>query len=242
MSAAAKLYLTRLTLKRDDAVVAPLLRDLLPRDGDGAMGIHHRLLWTLYADRLERRPGKAPFLWRRMDGNGCFMLLGPEPATENPYFRVETKPFDVSFRIGQHLAFELRLHATIDRKPEAGVQKRGQRTDIVLNALHRIERNGQARSGPLRAAAAHDATASWMERRGKADGFDVEALDVVSYRAVPPPRDMVPNGSLVGISDLRGVLRVTDPLAFMTRLHKGFGRMKAFGCGLMLVRPALRDD
>jgi CRISPR system Cascade subunit CasE len=36
--------------------------------------------------------------------------------------------------------------------------------------------------------------------------------------------------------DFQGVLRVDDPARFLTRLAAGFGRSRAFGCGLMLIR------
>ncbi|WP_243641924.1 type I-E CRISPR-associated protein Cas6/Cse3/CasE [Rhodovulum steppense] len=41
-----------------------------------------------------------------------------------------------------------------------------------------------------------------------------------------------------GILDLEGRIEVTDPEALLARLARGFGRAKAFGCGLMLIRRA----
>lgn len=240
MTAADMTHLIRLSLKRDDAAVAPLLRDLMPAPAEDAMALHHRLLWTLYADRLERRANEAPFLWRRMDEPGGFMVLGPQPALQSPYFKVEAKPFDVHFFEGQRLAFELRLNATADIKAKGGTGARGRRTDIVLAALHRLQQTGDGptRSGALRLEAAQAAVEHWMNNRAAAAGFLVERLLVSGYRAVPPPMPRKSGRTLVGISDVEGVLRVVDPAAFRTRLLGGFGRMKAYGCGLMLVRPA----
>jgi CRISPR system Cascade subunit CasE len=36
--------------------------------------------------------------------------------------------------------------------------------------------------------------------------------------------------------DLDGVLEVTEPEAFVAAVRRGFGKAKAFGCGLMLLR------
>lgn len=240
MTEAGKTHLVRVSLKRDDAAVAPLLRDLLPAAGEDAMALHHRLLWTLYAGRLERRPGQAAFLWRRMDDRGRFMLLGPPPATDSPYFSVEARPFDVEFRDGQRLAFELRLNATADLKAEAGPKARGLRTDVVLAAMHRMHRDDvtRRRGNPLRSEAAQHAVEDWLSRRSAADGFALEGLRVTGYRALPPPGTRTAGTTLVGVSDVEGVLCVTRPDVFMARLRSGFGRMKAYGCGLMLVRPA----
>ena len=40
------------------------------------------------------------------------------------------------------------------------------------------------------------------------------------------------------VLDLEGVLEVIDPAMFLQHLSTGFGRAKAFGCGLMLIRQA----
>jgi CRISPR system Cascade subunit CasE len=38
------------------------------------------------------------------------------------------------------------------------------------------------------------------------------------------------------VLDLSGALTVTDPTLFLEKLSGGFGRAKAFGLGLMLIR------
>jgi len=40
----------------------------------------------------------------------------------------------------------------------------------------------------------------------------------------------------IGVLDYEGILEITDPAAFTTAIARGFGRAKAFGCGLMLIR------
>ena len=240
MTGADKTHLVRLSLKRNDAAIAPLLRDLLPAACGDAMDLHHRLLWTLYAGKVERQPGRAIFLWRRMDDSGRFMMLGPSPEMDSPYFTVEAKPFDVRFREGQRLAFELRLNATTDIKAGVESRERGRRTDIVLAQMHHLQKDDRqrARSGSLRAESAQLAVENWMGGRSMVDGFALESLRVTGYRGVSPPGARSSGHSLVGISDVEGVVRVVRPDAFLARLRQGFGRMKAYGCGLMLVRPA----
>ncbi|NVN31737.1 type I-E CRISPR-associated protein Cas6/Cse3/CasE, partial [Endobacter medicaginis] len=59
------------------------------------------------------------------------------------------------------------------------------------------------------------------------------AVDGYERRRVPrasgPP-------AVFGVLDFDGELRVTDPARFLARLAGGFGRARAFGCGLMLIR------
>ena len=38
--------------------------------------------------------------------------------------------------------------------------------------------------------------------------------------------------------DFEGVLEVDDVAEFLKKLAAGIGRARAFGCGLMLIRPA----
>ena len=60
------------------------------------------------------------------------------------------------------------------------------------------------------------------------------------YSAVSLPRQKGRREAYAkfGILDLSGTLRVNDPAAFIARLGTGFGRARAFGCGLMLIRRA----
>ena len=40
----------------------------------------------------------------------------------------------------------------------------------------------------------------------------------------------------IGVSDVSGVLEIDEGERFLSRVIAGFGRAKAFGCGLMLLR------
>ena len=42
----------------------------------------------------------------------------------------------------------------------------------------------------------------------------------------------------IAIVEFEGVLTVTDPQRFLISLGRGFGRAKAYGCGLMLIARA----
>ena len=55
------------------------------------------------------------------------------------------------------------------------------------------------------------------------------------YRVLKPKRLDVTHASF-GALDMSGIVTVREPLPFAKALLCGFGRAKAFGCGLMLVR------
>lgn len=40
--------------------------------------------------------------------------------------------------------------------------------------------------------------------------------------------------------DYTGVLVINDPVLFLQRLAQGYGKSRAFGCGMMMIKPG--DD
>jgi CRISPR system Cascade subunit CasE len=93
---------------------------------------------------------------------------------------------------------------------------------------------------------------SWIDAQGERHGFklvlnpgnDKPNLDASNYETIHIPR--MKDGKLVrraqfakfGVLDFAGMIEVTDPALFLPRLGKGFGKAKAFGCGLMLIKRA----
>jgi CRISPR system Cascade subunit CasE len=62
-----------------------------------------------------------------------------------------------------------------------------------------------------------------------------DGLRVDGYRVLRPPRPRKAGQMRIGVLDFDGVLTVTDPQRFLAALAAGFGRAKAYGCGLMLI-------
>lgn len=238
-------FLTKAMLRRNSGSVAPLVHTLLPPGEKEAGDVQHRMLWTLFSEsamtQTEKAQGRAAFLWRRMDEAGQFLVLGPKPVKTSPWFDIQTKPFDVTFAAGQRLAFDLRLSATVDRMVDSQKGRAGRyRSDIVLDALHASEQAGKPRdrSGSARLAAAQHAVEAWLAKRGSSPtggGFDLAGCDVTGYQAVAAGKAR--RSPQVGVSDVSGALTVSNPDKFLAQLLTGFGRRKAYGCGLMLVRP-----
>ena len=228
-------WFTRLTLKRDDAAIKPLIRSLAPDEGGAAMNVNHRLMWTLATPETQAAcPSGAAFLWREIERGEKFYLLGPRPVETSPFFTVETKPYMPQFAPGDMLAFELRVNPTVARR--SGEARRSARSDVVMDRLRAQEASGATREtrAARRDAAAHEAVRDWLARIGERDGFVLHALRLDSYRVESVARRG--GAARFGVCDLGGVLEVTDGEAFRARVLTGFGRAKAFGCGLMLLR------
>lgn len=220
------LYLSRLRLSR--APSARALNEILnPGEPGLRLDAHHRLLWVAFADSADRR---RDFLWRE-EKAGEFLTLSARPPARNDLFEEpDVKAFAPQLAAGERLAFALRANATREKK---GVG----RVDVVVDALHALPKGARA---PERMALAQREGAAWLTRQGDAAGFRPIGVAVGDYSvmALPGHRGRRKGQPQFGILDMTGMLEIIDPEAFLARLAQGFGRAKAFGCGLMLIRRA----
>ncbi|MFT8776733.1 MAG: type I-E CRISPR-associated protein Cas6/Cse3/CasE [Gluconacetobacter liquefaciens] len=222
-------FLSRVALRRDMPVQA-FARLLVPEGQAQQHGAAHHLLWALFGDIPDR---DRDFLWRQVEPGRYMVLSARPPVDTHGLFAIESRPFVPALREGDRLRFLLRANATIDRKVPG--KTRGQRHDVVMDALHHLPREQRA---PARGDAVAEAAAAWLKRQGARAGFMPEAsVEVEAYDVLRIAR---PGGARAsfGIVDLTGDLTVTEPADFVTILSRGFGRARAFGCGLMLIRRA----
>ncbi|MDZ4791841.1 MAG: type I-E CRISPR-associated protein Cas6/Cse3/CasE [Hyphomicrobiales bacterium] len=260
------LYMSRARLKtaRGEALsaIAPLL--LRGSKGD-TVGHAHRILWMLFQGRGEDE--KRDFLWRE-EMPGHYLILSQRPPEDsNHLFDIDTKDFAPELSAGDRLAFNLRANPVVSRKAEGarlGKQDgkgrvRSVRCDIIMDALHPLggfkgprDENGQTERAAKRDAILAEVAQSWIGSQGERHGFklvlnpdnDKPYLGASNYETIQIPR--MKDGKLVqrtqfatfGLLDFAGMIEVTDPMLFLTQLVKGFGKAKAFGCGLMLIKRA----
>jgi CRISPR system Cascade subunit CasE len=239
------LYLSRLTLDR--AAPAAALTPLLdPDDPHRAADAHHRLVWTLFADGPDRT---RDFLWRA-DGAGRFYTLSRRPPRANELFEPpETKPFEPVLAAGDRLAFTLRANVTRSVRPDENDRSpsgriRVKHRDLVMDALYpepgrkKLPPDVESKRPLLRPALAHDVGTTWLAKQGLTKGFEPIRTTVEGYDTLEIARRRNCMGARFGILDMTGTIRITDPDAFGAALATGFGRAKAWGCGLMLIRRA----
>lgn len=225
-------YLSRLTIRTTPSAAA--LGGLInPADDAARSDAHHRLIWTAFAGDPD---AERDFLWRD-EGKGRFLVLSQRPPAQAELFEPpEVKEFSPSLRKGDRLSFLLRANATHTVKTE-DVGKNGkpkrQHRDVVMEHLHSV-RQGKDRIAQ-RPALAQMAGEEWLTGVADRSGFSVNQVLVDHYRVLhlAGPHRRNPR---FGILDLQGEIEIADPDMFLTRLTHGFGRAKAFGCGLMLIR------
>lgn len=214
-------WLTRVSLSRAASARA-LVQLLVPARGDERAQSSHRLLWTLFGDTADR---ERDFLWRE-EGQGCFTILSARPPHDghNLFAPFEPKPFAPTIAAGDRLRFTLRANATVRHRGDA------RHRDVVTDAINALPREARSQQ---RGTAEQEATRRWLEAQGQASGFTVNAMACLGFEWLKIPRGGKPIE--LGVVELEGHLTVTDPAALVPKLLSGFGRARAFGCGLMLV-------
>lgn len=237
------LFLSRAALRRE-APVAALAPVLLPDDGDARVNATHRLIWSLFADAPER---SRDFLWRDESGGGGrlgqrFYILSARPPEDRlGLFDIESRRFEPRLAKGDRLRFSLRANPTVAAKQPGA--KRGKRIDPVARELAKLPKEKRAER---RYEITTEVGQTWLANQGERAGFMLPAdpttgrprlsVDGANWRVVPRGKGRSPMS--FGVLDFEGELEVSDPDAFLATLPQGFGKAKAFGCGLMLIRRA----
>ncbi|WP_149541013.1 type I-E CRISPR-associated protein Cas6/Cse3/CasE [Siccirubricoccus phaeus] len=224
------LHLSRVRLRRD-AQIAALARLLLPEETGAQAVAAHRLIWALFADAPERQ---RDFLWRQEQPGQYLALSRRPPLPLADVFEIETKEFAPALAAGDRLGFRLHANPVVAAGGKPG--QRGRRHDVVMHALHRLPAGAERAEARLETAIA--AGRAWFARQGEAQGFaPVGEVAIDGYETVRLPREGAPP-IRYSVLDFEGVLTVLDPPRFLAALAQGFGRARAFGCGLMLIRRA----
>lgn len=207
------------------------------------------------------------FLWREKAPGEYYILSRTHPRNAHDLFSLDTQEFAPSLKRGDGLRFSLRVNPVVSRKaawPEGKEKRdgkgrlRGSRCDIVMDALSAYsgaegprDADGRTMRAQMRDAATAKVVRAWMEAQGAKAGFaltkkpgaddDEVFLSASNYETVRIPRLEGRNyasPAKFGVLDIEGLIEVTDPTNFIERLADGFGKAKAFGCGLMLIRRA----
>lgn len=252
-------WLSRVQLARNPATQAlaalinpvegPYRQHLHRPDKGRIMDAHHRLIWSLFADRPAR-----DYLWRAEGKNRFLILSAHPPAADGAglFDPPEVRAFAPDLRVGDRLSFLLRVNATQTRKtgelrPDG--RPKTAHVDVVMDRLHPIAPQSGERA-VRRMELAHEAAEVWLSGQGRRNGFMLDMREeddkavpdvhVADYSVIPLPsweggRRGQPQ---FGVMDMSGHLVVEDPAALVARILQGFGRAKSFGCGLMLIRRA----
>jgi CRISPR system Cascade subunit CasE len=221
---------------------AELSRHALGRDQNWELSTNgyrsHQLVWSLFSDTDER---DRDFIFRwETDGRlpVLYTVSEREPVDREGYFgRLGTKKYAPKLVEGQPLAFSLRANSVVKKRDEDGRQTVH---DVVMNAKHELRQADEWEDCELtQAELVQREGLEWLSSRSKQYGYELDPGAVSAEGHQRHEFRKAGNGRRVVIStiDFRGRLRVANPARFSAALVNGVGPSKAFGCGLMLVRP-----
>ncbi|EBA7037708.1 type I-E CRISPR-associated protein Cas6/Cse3/CasE [Salmonella enterica] len=212
------MYLSRITLHTAQLVPSQLLH--LVERGEYVM---HQWLWEVFPGGKERQ-----FLYRREELQGAFrfFVLSQERPAESAIFDVQCRPFAPELSVGQILRFTLRANPTIC--------KAGKRHDLLMEAKRQVKTQPDSRDIWTYQ---QQAALEWLSRQGEQNGFSLREASVDAYRQQQIRREKSRQMIQFSSVDYAGVLVVNNPVLFLQRLVQGYGKSRAFGCGMMLIKP-----
>ncbi|MDK3074681.1 type I-E CRISPR-associated protein Cas6/Cse3/CasE [Sedimentitalea sp. JM2-8] len=223
---------------------------------DEGRALHHLLGETfgpgvLQPFRLIVAPrARTGTLWAYTEANAATLLetakmvaLSEAAEAALPLSRLATKTLPDVAAPGRRLGFDIRLRPVVrlasdietpaDRnKGRRHGFKAGAEIDAFLaTALRNPDRNAMGDTDRSR----ETVYAAWLADR-LAGAAEIEDIRLASFR-----RRLAARGDGRGVEGpdaiLHGTLTVREPDAFRDRLRRGVGRHKAFGFGMLLLRP-----
>lgn len=217
-------------------------RKILPLDEDEPDYALHALLSAAFGVlcprpfRLLRENGKKSTLLAYSQHSGAALAAQATAAdvsvaTAIGLMSLESKPMPERFAIGRTLGFAVRVRPTV-RIDRDGNRDKVREVDAWLAALRGTAPN----SAPPRA----EIYADWLRTRLTVGGVSARHLVLESFRLSPVYRRdagrrlRCVNGPA---ALFHGRLAVDDPERFAALLARGVGRHRAFGFGMLLLRP-----
>lgn len=200
----------------------------------------HQWMWNLFP-----APQGTPreFLFRRDDRDGLpryHVVSKRPPQVGDPAWRVKTQPYAPQLRAGMRLRFDLRANPVVAGHNEQGAHVRH---DVVMQAKTKLLRerglshwkDWHGDDKPQMQALIFSSCTAWLKAQAARHGFglDEDALTVDAYTRHRGKKGEIQFSTV----DFGGELLVTDAATMTEALLGGIGRAKAFGCGLLLVRP-----
>ncbi|MGV7208445.1 type I-E CRISPR-associated protein Cas6/Cse3/CasE [Oxalobacteraceae bacterium A2-2] len=202
----------------------------------------HQWLWKFFADDPDQ---PRDFIYRKHEAEQLprYYVVSSRPLRDiSDAWGVQSREYDPRLSVGQQLQFQLCANPVVTVPQDKG---RGKRHDVVTHRKKQLlsERGYPPESKwkdwprhedrPLLSEIVQSSCADWLRHRSEQHGFAVQTVSADSYRKSKVGKDDIQ----ISTVNLSGVLTVNDPDAFRATLFSGLGHAKAFGCGLLLVRP-----
>ncbi|MGB5727381.1 MAG: type I-E CRISPR-associated protein Cas6/Cse3/CasE [Thiogranum sp.] len=228
------MYFSRISLMSPGAIDTARLANLVCGDGYR----EHQCLGKLFEKGPDVDRG---FLFRRDQVGGWprFLMISDRLREHaNDVWKIESKAYAPQIKAEQQLVFSLRVNPIVTRLSEAGKK---QRHDVVMDLKKRMDYQSMPKADhPSMQSLIQQAGLDWLQARAGKYGFsfDSGAVRVEGYLRHSVTKKAGRKKIKLSTLDYTGLLTVVEPEQFKLALFHGIGPAKAFGCGLLLVRPA----
>jgi len=199
----------------------------------GDMYHTHQLLWKLFPNDPD---AERDFLFREQrEYNRIYYYLVSEREPDKIFgLDVQTKEYEPVIKTGDIFSFVLRANPVITRKSEG--KKNSVQHDVLMDAKKEARNKGFSEEEEYHHV--RKKAIGWIENKAPKGGFSIEAekIGFEGYRQYSLSKK---NKEQIKFStvDYYGMLKVNDPETFQRSLFRGIGKKKAFGCGLLLIKP-----
>lgn len=148
-----------------------------------------------------------------------------------PADRIESKPMPSNWEAGKKLGFEVRMRPIV--RPTKNADSRpGRECDAFQLEADRYEKDEMPRSR-------EQVYCEWLARQFESrGGAKLESASLESFQRTRSIRRQHTRYTEGPDALMRGTLTVTDDAAFSKLLAGGVGRHRAYGYGMLLLRPA----
>ena len=145
--------------------------------------------------------------------------------------KLESKPMPSAWRVGKPLGFEIRIRPVV--RCGRGSDRPGKERDAFQSEAETHPKGGMKRT---REQVYTDWLASQLERIGGAV-LEPGRTQLVSFQRSRAIRKQHARYSEGPDALMRGALTIAHPQAFANLLARGIGRHRAYGYGMLLLRP-----
>lgn len=197
----------------------------------------HQAVWQLF----DSDPSASRDFMYRQDierGRICYYLVSERlPVDKTGVWIVQQpKQYNPKLSMGQRLAFMLRANPVVSVTTADGKKHRH---DVVMHEQKRIGyKEMPKKDRPPLQQLIQESCSNWLAARASDCGFSVDS-DAVIADGYQQHQSKTTQSRPIRYSsvDFQGIIHVTNPALLKKALFSGIGKSKAFGCGLLLVKP-----
>ena len=147
-----------------------------------------------------------------------------------PASRIDGKPMPTSWRKGLRLGFEILIRPVV--RCARGSENAGRERDAFQAEAERHPKGRMKRNR-------EEVYSNWLSDRLGRRGARLEEARLISFQRVRVVRKLRWPASEGPEAVMRGSIIVTEPSQFTDLVARGIGRHRAYGYGMVLLRPAL---